>query len=117
MFKQSRVWSYQLIQASKKQDFDLGFLEVTKYLPRANVPHKASKLHPLTKTQKQENKQLAQSRIVIEHINRELKIFKICRYTRRHKQKKHKLFWSIVAGIVNLKRSERKQRQEIAEGN
>jgi hypothetical protein len=102
MLKESRVWKYQIIQNSKNQYLDLGFLGVNKYLPNATIPIKNSKLHKLTKEQKQENKILAQARIRIENINREIKIFRITKEVRRHKQKKHNLFWNIIAGIVKL---------------
>ena len=77
MLKESRLWKYEVI--------------------------KKSKLHKLTSDQKIENKILAQARIKIENINREIKIFRITKEQRRHKQKKHNLFWNLVAGIVNLK--------------
>ena len=103
LFKQSKIWSYKLIQEATTTELDLGFLGVKKYLPNAQLPHKRSKLHPLTKNLRQEIKLLSQSRIKIENINREIKIFKICAYTRRHKQKKHNLFWNLIAGLVNFK--------------
>jgi hypothetical protein len=103
MLKESRLWKYEVIKNSKHSYLDLGFLGVSKYLPNSHIPHKKSKLHKLTDEQKIENKILAQARIKIENINREIKIFRITKELRRHKQKKHNLFWNLVAGIVNLK--------------
>jgi DDE superfamily endonuclease len=103
IFKQSNIWKYKLIQNSKEKQFDLGFLGVKSYIKDAKLPHKQSKLHKLSKQQKLENKRLSTSRIKIENINREIKIFRICKETRRHKQKKHNLFWNLVGGIVNFK--------------
>jgi hypothetical protein len=103
LFKHSRIWTYQVIQKAKCQELDLGFLGVDKYLPNAKIPHKSTKKHPLTEQQKLDNKQLSSSRIKIENINREIKIFRICKETRRHKQKKHNLFWTLIAGVVNFK--------------
>jgi len=102
MFKQSRVWKYQVIQKANSE-LDLGFLGVKNYLKNATIPHKSSKKHKLTKQQKIENKELSSSRIKIENINREIKIFRICKEVRRHKQKKHNLFWNLIAGVVNFK--------------
>lgn len=102
IFKESRIWTYQIIQQANTE-LDLGFIGVNKYLKNATVPHKSSKKNKLTKEQKRENKQLAKSRIKIENINREIKIFRICKETRRHKQKKHNLFWNLIAGVVNFK--------------
>lgn len=103
MFKQSNIWTYQLIQNAGEKQFDLGFLGVKAYIKDAQIPYKQSKLNKLTTDQKQYNKILSQSRIKIENINREIKIFRICKETRRHKQKKHNLFWTLIAGIVNFK--------------
>jgi len=102
IFKNSRIWKFQLIQ-NASSELDLGFLGVKTYLKNAVIPHKSSKKHPLTKEQKKENKELSSSRIKIENINREIKIFRICKEVRRHKQKKHNLFWNLIAGVVNFK--------------
>jgi hypothetical protein len=102
IFKQSKAWKHQIIQ-NANSELDLGFSGVKKYLKKAIIPHKKSKKHPLTKEQKRENKKLSSSRIKIENINREIKIFRICKETRRHKQKKHNLFWNLIAGVVNFK--------------
>jgi len=102
LFKQSRVWRYKIIQ-NIKAELDLGFLGVKKYLKNAIIPHKKTKKHKLAKQQKEENKKLSSSRIKIKNINREIKIFRICKEVRRHKQKKHNLFWNLIAGVVNFK--------------
>jgi DDE superfamily endonuclease len=103
IFKKSNIWTYKIIQNAREKQFDLGFLGVKNFIKDAQLPHKQSKLHKLTKAQKQHNKILSSSRIKIENINREIKIFRICKETRRHKQKKHNLFWTLVSGIVNFK--------------
>jgi hypothetical protein len=41
------------------------------------TPFKKSKYHPLTKKEKQRNQALARKRILIEHIFRKLKVFRI----------------------------------------
>ena len=102
IFKNSRIWKYQIIQ-NANSELDLGFLGVKNYLKKAIIPHKNSKKHKLTKQQKRENRELSNSRIRIENINREIKIFRICKEIRRHKQKKHNLFWNLIAGVVNFK--------------
>jgi hypothetical protein len=40
---------------------------------------------------------------MIENIKREIKIFRIWKEVRRHKQKNHNLFWNLIAGVVNFK--------------
>ena len=103
MFKESRIWTLPSIQESTHQYLDLGFLGCNKYLPNSTIPHKNTKHNKLTEQQKQENKKLSQKRIRIENINRECKIFRIVKEVRRQKQKKHNLFWNLIAGLVNFK--------------
>jgi len=84
---------------------DKGFQGITELYPKAEAPFKASKHHPLTKEQKQFNRQLAKEPIVVEHQNRECKIFRICKEQYRGKHKNYEKTWKLVSAIVNLKRS------------
>ena len=86
---------------------DKGFIGIKQLFPKAEVPHKASKNHPLSKEQKQYNQQLAKERIMIEHRNRECKIFRICKERYRGKHKNSEKTWKLVSAIVNLKLSTR----------
>jgi DDE superfamily endonuclease len=103
LFKQSKI------RLSQKTiiKLDLGFLGMQKLYRQAELPKKGSKYHPLTKEQKQSNKRLASERVLVEHINRECKIFKICKERYRGKHKNYEKTWKLVASIVNLKRSTR----------
>lgn len=80
---------------------DLGFLGIHKIHPNSQIPHKNSKKKPITKEQRKENKQLAKQRIPIEHVNRELKIFKILQYPYRSRQKRFALRVNLIAAIYN----------------
>lgn len=95
------------INPNAKIKTDKGFLGIKVFFSKAEVPHKASKYHPLTKEQKQENRQLAKERIIIEHRNRECKIFLICKERYRGKHKNYEKTWKLVSAIVNLKLSTR----------
>ena len=86
---------------------DKGFIGIKELFPKAQVPHKSSKHHPLSKAQKQDNRQLAKERIIIEHRNRECKIFRICKERYRGKHKNYEKTWKLVSAIVNLKLSTR----------
>jgi IS5 family transposase len=100
-------------QILKKSDLDInknaqiktdkGFIGIKVLFPKSEVPHKASKYHPLSKEQKQYNRQLAKERTVIEHRNRECKIFLICKERYRGKHKNYEKTWKLVSAIVNLK--------------
>jgi hypothetical protein len=95
------------INPNAKIKTDKGFLGIKKLYPNSEVPHKASKHHPLTKEQKQYNRQLAKERTMIEHRNRECKIFRICKEQYRGKHKNYEKTWKLVSAIVNLKLSTR----------
>lgn len=104
-------------QILKKSDLDInpdaliktdkGFIGIKQLFPNSEVPHKASKHHPLTKEQKQFNRQLAGERTMIEHRNRECKIFRICKDRYRGKHKNYEKTWKLISAIVNLKLSTR----------
>ena len=95
------------INPNAKIKTDKGFVGIKQLYPNAEVPHKSSKHHPLTKEQKQSNRQLAKERIMIEHRNRECKIFRICKEQYRGKHKNYERTWKPVTAIVNLKLSTR----------
>lgn len=99
MLKESKL----KINENTQIKVDKGFLGILKLFGNAQVPFKASKHKPLTKEQKEFNQQLAKERILIEHINRECKIFRIY----RGKHKNYERTWKLVASIVNLKRATR----------
>lgn len=86
---------------------DLGFLGIQKIHENSIIPHKKSKLKPLTEQQKDENKEQASKRVMIEHINRDCKIFRICSSKYRGKHKNYDKNWRVITAIVNLKRTTR----------
>lgn len=80
---------------------DSGYQGVCDYLPRAIIPFKASKKCPLSEEQKAFNRVHSQIRIAIEHINRELKIFRICKETYRNKGARGLLRVKLIAAFYN----------------
>jgi IS5 family transposase len=82
---------------------DSGYQGVNEYFPNAVIPFKSTKNKPLTEEQKAYNTRLAKKRIVIEHINRELKIFRICKETYRNKRKRGLLRVRLIASLYNHK--------------
>lgn len=84
---------------------DLGFLGIDKEHKNAKIPHKKTKLKPLSDTQKEENRKQSSKRVPIEHVNRDCKIFKICGTKYRGKHKNYEETWRLVVAIVNLKKS------------
>lgn len=82
--------------------FDSGYQGIQKELSKAIIPIKKSKLHKLTEEEKEFNKKLSQKRITIEHVNRELKIFRIMKETYRNRQNRYEEKLQIMCGIYNL---------------
>lgn len=86
---------------------DSGFQGIKKEHENSVIPHKKTKLKPLTIQQKAENKNQASKRVAIEHINRDCKIFRICGNKYRGKHKNYETNWQLVGAIINLKKSTR----------
>lgn len=82
---------------------DSGYQGWQKLQRHVVLPYKKSKKKPLTKQQKEHNKQLSAMRMQVEHKIRDLKIFKIISDVYRNFQKKYNLRFNIIAGIVNIK--------------
>ena len=102
MLKESRIKVCESIKILA----DLGFLGILKLHANSEVPHKGSKNNKLTKAQKKENKALARQRIVVEHVNRMMKIFLILKYPYRNKQKRFGLRVNLIAGVYNKNKIE-----------
>ncbi len=66
------------------------------------LPHRKTKKKPLTKDQKEENKELASQRVVVENVIGLLKRFKIISDKYRNRRKRFGLRFNLIAGIYNL---------------
>jgi len=80
---------------------DSGYQGIREYFPDAIIPFKESKNKPLTEDKKSFNTWLSKIRIAIEHINRELKIFRICKEIYRNKGKRGLLRVKLIASLYN----------------
>jgi len=83
---------------------DSGYLGLKKSHKNSRLPAKKSKLHPLTKEQKADNRQLARERCVVEHIIRSVKIFRILAERYRNRRKRFGLRFNLIAALYNLGR-------------
>lgn len=83
-------------------DVDMGYKGIQKIHANFRMPKKKSKYHPLTKTDKAKNKRISRSRILVEHIIRRLKIFRIISERYRNRRKRFELRMNLIAGIYNL---------------
>ena len=82
MFKESLVG---VLSSNIFALLDSAYQGVHEYFPNAMIPYKTTKNNPLTAEAKAWNTMISKLRVVIEHINRQLKIFRICKETYRGK--------------------------------
>ncbi len=81
---------------------DAGYQGLGGLHSNSRTPIKKSKLHPLTPEQKAHNRALSQERIVVEHVIRTLKIFRILSERYRNRRKRFGLRFNLIAAIYNL---------------
>lgn len=101
LFKRSKV------KFSKKTEayLDLGYKGIEKLHARVKIPKKSSKYHPLSEKEIAKNKKIAKSRIIVEHVIRRIKIFKIVAERYRNRRKRFRLRMNLIIGIYNLEQS------------
>ena len=83
---------------------DSGYLGLKRRHSNSRLPHKKSKLHPLTEAQKADSRQLSRERFVVEHVIRSVKIFRILAERYRNRRKRFGLRFNLIAAIYNLTR-------------
>jgi transposase len=81
---------------------DAGYQGLAELHENCQTPFKKSKYHPLTKKQTQRNRALARKRILIEHIFRKLKVFRILSERYRNRRKRFPLRFNLIASLYNL---------------
>jgi hypothetical protein len=63
--------------------------------------HRASRGHPLTETQREENRRLSHYRIKIEHVLAQLKVFQVLAQVYRHRREAYNGYFRLVAALTN----------------
>lgn len=99
IYKESNL----LLAADSKLLADLGYQGLSGYHQNSEIPIKRKKNQSLTKEEKAYNKSLSKQRILIEHINRRCKIFRIVKDVYRGKHKNYGLTWRLISALVNLR--------------
>ena len=79
-----------------------GYQGITKLHPSSCIPTKKPRKSNLDKTERQHNRNLARLRVVAEHVNRRLKIFRILSERYRHRRKRFGLRFNLIAAIINV---------------
>ena len=97
LFKTSGVRFGELLKVIA----DKGYQGISKIHRLSETPIKKSRGKKLTKEQKQYNRELNRLRIVVEHVNRRLKIFNILSNQYRNRHRRFGLRSNLIAGIYN----------------
>ncbi len=99
LFKTSGVKFRELVKVIA----DKGYQGIAKIHELSETPIKKPKAGKLTKEQKKYNRELNRLRIVVEHVNRRMKIFKILSYRYRNRHRRFGLRSNLIAGIYDAK--------------
>jgi hypothetical protein len=81
---------------------DSGYQGLLNLHKNSRTPIKKPKGGELTEEEKQFNKELAKERVVIEHIIRHLKIFRILAERYRNRRRRFMLRVNLIAGLYNF---------------
>ena len=81
---------------------DTGYQGLTKMHQNNETPIKKSKKRPLTKAQKESNRDLSKKWIGCEHVIGKLKIFRILKERYRNRRKRFGLRFNSIASLYNL---------------
>ena len=98
-----RIWKESQIDIKAETELlaDKGYQGLKKIHAHSRTPIKKTRKKSLSKEQKKFNKQLAKERIVVEHIHRRLKIFRILSSRYRNRRRRFGLRINLIAGIYN----------------
>jgi len=80
---------------------DSGYQGIAAYHPNSEIPFKKGKDRPLSAEEKRFNRRLARERIAIEHVNRQIKVFKMMSERYRNRRRRHGLRMTLFCAIRN----------------
>ena len=81
---------------------DSGYQGIAKLPSNSCLPTKQSRQSRLDPSERQHNRLLANLRIVIEHTNRRLKIFRVLAERYRNRRRRYGLRFNLIAAIINF---------------
>jgi transposase len=97
LFKKSKIYFHPETNSLQ----DSGYQGIKDYHPNSYIPRKKPKNGKLSRLEKDYNRVLAQERIMIEHVNRSLKIFKILSSRYRNRRRRYGLRCNLLSAIYN----------------
>ena len=84
---------------------DSGYQGLSKLHAKSKTPGKKPRKAALTDEQRQSNRELASRRVVVEHVIRRLKIFRIVAERYRNRRRRFTLRFNLIAGLYNFELS------------
>jgi hypothetical protein len=81
---------------------DKGYQGIAKLHPSSCTPSKKPRKAKLDRFERQHNRLLSQLRVVAEHVNRRLKIFRILAERYRNRRRRFGLRFNLIAAILNF---------------
>lgn len=97
LYKRSKVEPHESLEVLA----DSGYQGLSKLHEKSGMPHKKPRESELTDEQKRSNRELARRRVVVEHVIRRLKIFRILAERYRNRRKRFSLRFNLIAGLCN----------------
>jgi len=97
LFKESNTYIHKNITIQA----DTGYTGLNKRHSNTEIPKKRSKKAPLTRQDKQKNRELSSSRVLVENVIRCLKIFRILAEKYRNRRKRFGLRLNLIAALCN----------------
>ena len=98
LFKISRLGIAEEIECLA----DSGYQGLDKQHTNSRTPKKKSKYYPLTSEQKENNRELAGQRILVENVIGRLKVFRILSERYRNRRKRFGLRFNLISAIYNF---------------
>jgi len=83
---------------------DSGYQGVRGLHANSETPRKKPKGGKLSAEEKAENRRIARERILIEHVNARVKVFKITSSRYRNRRRRFALRMTLICGILNYER-------------
>lgn len=97
LYQQSRLEPHESLEVLA----DSGYQGLSKLHEKGRTPHKKPHKSELTDEQKQANRELARRRVIVEHVIRSLKIFRILAERYRNRRQRFSLRFNLIAGLYN----------------
>lgn len=97
LFKQSRL----VLPATVQVLADKGYQGIGKLHANSQTPIKKRKGKSLDIAERRSNRDLARHRVIVENVNRRLKIFRILAERYRNRRRRFGLRFNLIAGLYN----------------